>query len=60
MHLLSFRAKKKRVKRHLSLVIPTSIAAGPLGFRTEFNIDPDGEQARSDCDQFQQINSIQP
>ena len=33
-------------QRHASLGIPTNIAAGPLGFRAELDIDPKGERDR--------------
>ena len=60
-HLFGKKSKKSRKssQRHLSLGIPANIAAGPLGFRAELDIGPDGEQARSDCDQLQQIDLIQ-
>ena len=37
----------KSSQRHISLGIPTNIAAGPLGFRAELDFDPKGEQSRS-------------
>ena len=46
-----FREKSKKLpkysQRHLSLGIPTNIAAGPLGFRAELDIGPKGERGRS-------------
>lgn len=48
----------KPSQRRLSLGIPTNIAAGPLGFRTDLDIGPEGEQPRSDSDQRRQINPI--
>ena len=36
----------KSPQRHISLGIPTNIAAGPLGFRAELDIGPKGEQRR--------------
>ena len=46
-----FNKKSKKLlkpsQRHASLGIPTNIAAGPLGFRAELDIDPKGEQVRS-------------
>jgi len=43
------KAKKppKPSQRYLSLGIPTNVAVGPLGFRTELDIDPKGEQSLS-------------
>ena len=35
----------KSSQRHLSLGIPTNIAAGPLGFRAELDIGPKGERS---------------
>jgi hypothetical protein len=37
----------KSSQRHTSLGIPTSTAAGPLGFRADLDIGPKGEQSRS-------------
>jgi hypothetical protein len=48
------KARDKKVKKLLkpsqpyrSLVIPTNVAVGPLGFRAELDIGPKGEQNRS-------------
>lgn len=44
------KKSKKSLKvsqRHLSLGIPTNIAAGPLGFRAELDIGPKGGWRRS-------------
>lgn len=37
------KKSRKTAKRHISLGIPTNIAAGPLGFRAELDIEPKGE-----------------
>ena len=50
MNRLFDRRPKKSLKssqRHVSLGIPTNIAAGPLGFQAELDIDPKGEQNHS-------------
>ena len=50
MHLLSNKKTKKSDKssqRHLSLGIPANVAVGPLGFRAELDISPEGERDRS-------------
>ena len=39
--------KPKPSRRHISLGIPTNVAAGPLGFRAELDIGAQGEQDRS-------------
>jgi len=43
------KAKKppKPSQRYLSLGIPTNVAVGPLGFRTELDVDPKGDQSPS-------------
>ena len=48
-HLFDKKSKKslKYSQRDIFLGIPTSIAAGPLGFRAELDIGPNGEQNRS-------------
>ena len=38
--------KPPKPPKHITLGIPTNIAAGPLGFRAELDIDPKGEQNR--------------
>ena len=47
--LFSKKPKKplKSSQRHISLGIPTNIAAGPLGFRAELAVDSEGQQSRS-------------
>ena len=47
--LFGKKSKKslKSPQTHTSLGIPANIAAGPLGFRTELDIDPKGEQGCS-------------
>ena len=44
--LFEKKSKKshKSAQRHVSLGIPTNIAAGPLGFRAELDIGPKGER----------------
>jgi len=44
-HKFDKKSKKsfKSSQRHISLGIPTNIAAGPLGFRAELDIGPKGE-----------------
>ena len=34
---------------HLLFGIPANIAAGPLGFRAELDINPEGEQPHHQC-----------
>lgn len=49
MNNLFDKKPKKSLKpsqRHLSLGIPTNIAAGPLGFRAELDIGPKGKRDR--------------
>ena len=43
------KRSKKPVKpqKHLLLGIPSNIAVGPLGFRAELDINPEGEWNRS-------------
>jgi len=46
-HKFDKKSKKsfKSSQRHISLGIPTNIAAGPLGFRAELDIGPKGESS---------------
>ena len=46
-YLLNKKSKKslKYSQRDIFLGIPTNIAAGPLGFRAELDIGPNGEQS---------------
>ena len=46
MNRLSDKKSKKSLKSHITLGIPINVAAGPLGFRTELDIGPKGEQGR--------------
>ena len=41
------KKSRKTAKRHISLGIPTNIAAGPLGFRAELDANPIGNRSRS-------------
>jgi hypothetical protein len=53
MNRLFDRKSKKPPKlsqQHIILGIPAGIAAGPLGFRAELDIDPKGEQSHSSHD----------
>jgi hypothetical protein len=36
----------KSLPNHLLLGIPTNVAVGPLGFRAELGVNPNGEQSR--------------
>ena len=51
-HMFNRKSKKlpKPFQKHIVLGIPTNIAVGPLGFRAELDIDPTGNQNRSDHD----------
>ena len=48
-----FGNKSKRslraLAKHLLFGIPINIAAGPLGFRAELDVDPKGEPSCSRC-----------
>jgi len=56
-----FKKPSDNSKQHISLGIPTNIAAGPLGFRAELDIGPKGEQDCLSClraDQPEQTTTL--
>jgi len=58
---MSLKRSKKSLKPlapHLLLGIPTNIAAGPLGFRAELDVNPEGEEGYPRITIWEQIELI--